>query len=86
METLVIRSEPAAAAQDFVERRRPGRQEFSSSPLISLLRGSAELTPDRLQPEFDDIDQLRPARGLGLALATSLLLWALLGAIWFALT
>ena len=88
MDTLVIGRDPVEAEVSApAERRRPGRLAFVSEELIPLLRGRPQLSPDRLEHEFDDPDQLRPARGLGLGVLCSLLLWALLGAtVWFVLT
>jgi hypothetical protein len=78
-----VRALPPARA----DRRRPGRLASVPEELIPLLRAGAQLRPDSLGDEFDDPDQLRPARGLGLGLLCSLLLWVLLGAsAWCALT
>ena len=73
-----------ADTSTFGERRRPGRPLEASPALIPLLRGVSQLSPDLL-PEFEDSDQLRPARGLGLSVAVSLLLWALVATVWTAL-
>jgi hypothetical protein len=90
MDSLVInrnRNPVNAEVPASAERRRPGRLAFVSEQLIPLLRAKRQLSPDPVQHESDDPDQLRPARGLGLGVLCSVLLWAFLGAtVWFVLT
>ena len=88
MANAVIDSNPAEAGGfAFFERRRPGRPSSVSPDLLPVLRGTPQLSPDALEPQFGDPDQLRPARGMAAAIVCSLVLWALLGAsIWFAVT
>jgi hypothetical protein len=55
--------------------------------LLPLLRVTTHLSPevfepDRFEAQDGDSDQLRPARGLGLAVLCSAFLWG--GLIWLA--
>ena len=56
------------------DRRRPGRHRHVYPELIPLLRGNVAPAPEVTQ--FGDPDQLRPVRGLPLALGLSAALWA----------
>lgn len=86
---------PAAEGQTIatdtvIERRRPGRVEYSDPQLIKLLRGSTRLDPvtsvdicvpfENLGTESDDRDNLAPAKGILTGLVLALPLWALIGA------
>jgi hypothetical protein len=66
------------------ERRRPGRPASVAPVLLPLLRVATERYADAFEALDSDPDQLRPARGLGLALLVSVTVWA--GLIWLAPT
>lgn len=87
--SVVVRD--AVKSRDNVpaERRRPGRPDVVSPALIPLLRTHDQINPQlyeqESEPQFDDPDPLRPARGLAFALVASLLLWGFLGGLgWLA--
>jgi hypothetical protein len=71
------------------ERRRAGRRDYHNPHLVALLRtkaleqwahGSANVTP---YDEFDDNDQLRPARGIALTVLIGIPMWGgLASAFW----
>jgi len=86
MEDVTIAVQPFEAAKPaLVERRRPGRLSRISPALLPLLRTAHEPNLDVLEAQFDNPDQLRPARGLGFALFVSALMWgSLIGVLWFA--
>jgi hypothetical protein len=80
----------------FVERRRPGRVEYSSPQLIEMMRGETRLDPsaslttcipfENLGSASDDGDNLSAARGILTGVLLALPLWALIGAgAWFLL-
>jgi hypothetical protein len=92
---------PAAEGQTtdsptFVDRRRPGRVEYSSPQLIEMMRGQTRLDPaaslntcipfENLGIASDDSDNLSAARGILTGVVLALPLWALIGAgAWFLL-
>lgn len=76
---------PGIDVRSDVDRRRPGRLESAHPALLPLLRGSQQCSPDRLELEFGDTDPLGAARGIGVGLLYSILLWGLLVAsVWYA--
>jgi hypothetical protein len=78
-----------------VERRRPGRVEFTNPHVIALLREPTAFDPavsveisgvEDLSTADDDSDNLAPAKGILAGLLLALPLWALIGAgAWFFL-
>lgn len=65
------------------DRRRPGRILKPSPDLIPLLRNPSEIDPASIDPDTmpassDEDDNLRPARGILIGAAISVLIWAVL--------
>lgn len=65
------------------DRRRPGRITKLSPDLIPLLRNPSKIAPGSIDPETvpalsDEDDDLRPARGILVGGAISVLIWAVL--------
>ena len=68
-----------------VERRRPGRTEYSNPHAIALMRSPAASVDasaefEELSSAAEDDDALAPAKGILAGLVLSLPLWALIGA------
>jgi hypothetical protein len=81
-----------AATSTLVERRRPGRIEFTNPHVVALLRDAAGIEPAESAElsgpveDLDDRDNLAPAKGILTGLLLALPLWALIGAgAWFFL-
>lgn len=82
--------------EPLVERRRPGRIEYSNPHVIALMRapttidsGAVEISTsfDHADTEAEDSDNLAPAKGILTGLLLALPLWALIGAgAWFLLS
>jgi hypothetical protein len=82
--------------QPLVERRRPGRVEYTNPHVVALLREPTALdldAPPDISGPFQDLstaddasDDLAPAKGILAGLLLALPLWALIGAgAWFLL-
>jgi len=83
MEELGVGALSASSPPAGVERRRPGRVVHVSAELVPLLRHprpigaeAAALLEDMPAPQAAEQDDLAPARGIVVALAISLVLWA----------
>jgi hypothetical protein len=76
-ERLEVTTHPAKQATD--DRRRPGRNEYPSPALISLLRHPTIV----IDTEADD-NGLSPSRGIALGVLLSIPLWAIIitGVLW----
>jgi len=82
--------------QTLVERRRPGRVEFTNPHVVAMLRDPTALDPaaaaeisgpvEDLGTTSDGYDSLASARGIVTGVLLALPLWALIGAgAWFLL-
>jgi hypothetical protein len=71
--SAVDRSEQPATTEPVIERRRPGRVEYTNRALIELLRAPSEQADVR--GEGADVLELSPAKGVLLGVALSASMW-----------
>jgi hypothetical protein len=69
---------PDQAAEQTVDRRRPGRIENVPPSLIPLLRGEQRPLVDDTSPAYDSLDA---ARGILAAVVMSAVLWGLIALV-----